>query len=120
MYSYNKGNKINKTLNNHNKNNTMKSVINKVIVKVSLDTVNRGKKLFLISKNDKGYFANEVGELTEISKVTGGDQRYCHRLNPSRKHGNQYGKFWRPKPFVTITEAMNKIQNHAQTNVRYF
>lgn len=92
----------------------------KVVLILSLDTVNRGKQTFIVSQSEKGFFAHELGELTEISKVIGGSSQYAHKLNKSVRRGNQYGKFLRPKPYLTIDQARDRINEIAQTNVRYF
>lgn len=94
--------------------------VKKVIVKIELETVNRGTKLFLVTTNGKGYFANEVGELTSFAKVTGTDDRTAHRINPSIRYGNQYTSSWKPKPYTNINEAIQAVNKHAQTMVQYF
>lgn len=91
----------------------------KMVSLIELETVNRGRQMFTISQSDKGYFAHELGELTEISKVTGGAQQYAHKLNKSVRRGNQYGRYWKPKPYQTIDQARERINEVAQTNVRY-
>lgn len=98
----------------------MKIVTNKVIEKIELPTINRGIKQFIISQGAKGYFAHEVGKLLEICHVIGGNECYAHRLNPSVRRGNQYGRYWREKPFTTINQAKQAITNRAETNVQYF
>lgn len=97
----------------------MKPVSYKVVLTTDLETVNRGKQTFTISQSDKGYFAHEIGDLTQWSKVTGGDQRNAHRLNKSVRRGNQYGKFWKVKPYSTFEQAQARINEASQEHIRY-
>ena len=90
------------------------------VKKIELDTVNRGKVTFVISQTIKGFFAHEIGELTQWAKVFGGEERKAHRINPTRGYLNQYGRWWREVPLKTIEEAMNIITERAQTHVQYF
>jgi hypothetical protein len=92
----------------------------KVIVKIEKETVNRGIKLFLVSRNNKGYFAHEVGKPTQWMEVTGKEEYKAHQLNPTVRRGNQYGRFFRQKPFTTIDQAIKTIEESAIQNVQYF
>ena len=92
----------------------------KVIQHLTLPTVNRGEKEFIISQTDKGFFAHELGDLTQWAKVFGGGEQKAHRLNPNRRIGNQYIRSWRPRPFKTIDRAISSIHEHANTSVQYF
>jgi hypothetical protein len=91
----------------------------KVIFKTDLLTVNRGVRTFTISQSEKGFFAHEIGELTQIAKVIGGDTRNAHRLNPTVKRANQYGKFFKPKP-LQLSECLSIIGKAATSFIYRF
>lgn len=93
----------------------------KVIFETNLKTVNRGEKKFIISIDEKGkYFAHEIGEETNWSKVFKTSQFKAHRLNPTVRRGNQYGVYLKPKGFSLVIHAKKAIHDMAQTNVQYF
>jgi hypothetical protein len=92
----------------------------KCILKIEEDTPNRGTKTFIVSKSEKGYFAHELGELTQWAKAFNTGELYAHRINPTVRRGNQYGIFWRTKPFTEINQAIAAIQVHAKCHIRYF
>lgn len=91
----------------------------KVIYEVTRETANRGKRLFTISESKGKYFAHEIGEQTQFSKVFSGraPQYNAHRLNPGTRHGNQYGRRWRIKGFKLIAEAKRAIIQEAGKNI---
>lgn len=90
------------------------------IIRIERDTANRGIKTFIVSQNEKGYFAHELGDLTQWAKVTGNGELAAHRLNPTVKRGNQYGRYFKQKPFTSISEAMTAITERADTKTWYF
>lgn len=92
----------------------------KVILKIEQETINRGVREYVISRHPNGYLVFELGKLLEICLVIGGNERYAHRLNKTRKYGNQYGKYFRPIPFASIEIAMIEIKEYANINVWYF
>jgi hypothetical protein len=92
----------------------------KVITTLSLQTVNRGVKLFTISEDEKRkYFAHEIGGLTQFAKVTGKDQLTAHRLNPTIRRGNRYGRYLKPLGMKTIIQAKRLCREQANTHVIY-
>jgi hypothetical protein len=91
-----------------------------VIQKIEVKTVNRGVQTFTVSQNSKGFFAHELGELTQWAKAFNTGEQKAHRLNPTKVVGNQYGSWWKPKPFQYVNEAFQAIHNQANTNVQYF
>jgi len=88
--------------------------------KITLDTVNRGIKTFIIGEGKGKYYCHELGELTQWAKVTGQEQYKAHRLNPTVKYGNQYGRFWRPKGYATVEQAKDRINEIANSAIQYF
>ncbi len=91
-----------------------------VIEKIELETVNRGKQNFLISTANGKYFAHELGELTQWAKVTGKEEYKSHRLNPTQKYGNQYGKYFVSKGYATAGQAKNRCIEIANSAIQYF
>lgn len=91
----------------------------KVVTHLRLETVNRGMRLFLISHDETGYFAHEVGNSTKWAQVTGSIELEAHRLNPQVRYGNQYKRSWKPKPFKSISQAYSVAIQTAQTNISY-
>lgn len=90
------------------------------IFQKTLPTVNRGRKLFTVSVDAKGkYFAHEIGGKTQWAEVTGKDQFKAHRLNPTKRHGNQYGIRFRLVGMPSVIEAKKLIYERAQTNMQY-
>jgi hypothetical protein len=92
----------------------------KVVVTLVMQTDNRGERMFLVSKNERGYFAHEVGERTQYAKVMNLGERYAHRINPQVRYGNQYIRSWKPKPFNDVNEAIGAARVRASETVRYF
>jgi hypothetical protein len=85
-----------------------------------VQTVNRGKRLFTVSIDQKGKFhAHEIGGLTQWAKVTGKIQLHAHRLNPSKLHGNQYGRRRLQVGLSMVILAKKLIYDRAQTTVIY-
>ena len=92
----------------------------KTVFEKTLPTVNRGRKLFTVSVDAKGkFFAHEIGERTQWAEVIGKDQLKAHRLNPTKKHGNQHGRRFRLVGMPTVIEAKRLIYDRAQTYVQY-
>jgi hypothetical protein len=96
------------------KNQTMK-----VIQQIPLPTVNRGIQTFIISVNKKGFFAHELGDLTQFAEVFKKQDRIAHRLNKQVRFGNQHIKSRKPKPFGSIEEAITAIREQANTTIIY-
>jgi hypothetical protein len=90
-----------------------------VIDKFTLPTPNRGQREFIITKTAKGYFAHELGELTQFAKVFGTQEQNAHRINPTVKRANQYGYYFKPRPFATFETARIAAQLHSQQNLYY-
>jgi len=82
-----------------------------VIQTIQLPTPNRGIADYIISQDAKGFFAHELGELTQWAKVFKTGERKAHRLNPSVRRGNQYGTFFKPKAFTTFEQAKEAVIN---------
>ncbi len=76
--------------------------------------INANDRQFIISQTDKGYFAHELGELTQWAIVTGNGERKAHRINPARRFANQYGAFWRPIPFKSLQDAANAVNDYSK------
>ena len=89
----------------------------KVVHKVNVQTVNRGSCTYIISVDSRGYWAHELGELTQWAKVMGTDEQKAHRINPSARRGNQYGTYWRLRPFKTPSEVVRAIRAYSQTHL---
>jgi predicted esterase YcpF (UPF0227 family) len=89
------------------------------LLELTLQTLNRGTRSFIVSHNTKGYYAHELGEQTTWSQVTGKPELRAHRLNPTRRHGNQYGTWLKPKPFKYIIQAKAAAHKQAQTWISY-
>jgi len=88
---------------------------------ITLPTPNRGETYFIISQCNKGLFwAHELGKKTQWAELFGTDERKAHRLNPSKRFGNQYGTFWRAVGFKTIQEAEQAISKAAETDTIHF
>lgn len=98
----------------------LKNTIMQVIEEIKMNTVNRGVKRFIISQNKKGYFAHELGGKTQWALVFNKSELKAHQLNPTRRTGNQYGRFYRPKPFTTIQDARKQIISTAFQSIQYF
>ena len=93
----------------------MKSI---VIRKLPLSTVNRGIKPYIISSDRPGrYFAHEVGDLTPIARVIGGASRNAHRVNDTKRWGNQYNRKRITRPYSTIEAAVSACIQHARTHI---
>ncbi len=91
-----------------------------VVQKMELETVNRGKKSFLIGTANGKYFAHELGELTQWARVTGREEYTSHRLNPTKRYGNQYGKYFVPMGYATAGQAKNRCIEIANSAIQYF
>jgi hypothetical protein len=92
----------------------------KTISTVTLPTPSRGNTEFIISQCSKGlYWAHELGNVTQWGEAMGTGERKAHRINPSKRFGNQYGKYWRTVGFKTMQEAEQAIKNAAAANVTH-
>lgn len=92
-----------------------------VIDKFILPTPNRGDKEFIVAIDNRGgYFAYEVGDLTQWAKVFGTEERNAHQLNPTVRRGNQYGTYRKLRPFASIHTARIAAQIQSQQHVQYF
>lgn len=82
-------------------------------------TTNRGLTKYVISESDKskGYFAYEIGDYFPYPS---NDVQKAFRLNPLRRYGNQYGKYWRNAPVKTIHEAFDLCRKNARTVILHF
>lgn len=64
-----------------------------------------------------GFYAHELGELTQWAQVFNTGERKAHRINPPvRVKGMKYIS----KPFNSEGEAMEAIKEHSEKNVQYF
>jgi len=91
----------------------------KVILKFAAVT-NRGLTEFIISETDKGFFAHELGDLTQWAKVFHTQERKAYRLNPRKRYGNQYGRYWRETPVKTLSNAFDLCRaNISQVTIHY-
>jgi hypothetical protein len=64
-----------------------------------------------------GFYAHELGELTQWAKVFNTGERKAHRINKSmRVKGMKYIS----KPFDSESEAMAAIKERSEMNVQYF
>lgn len=93
--------------------------VSNTIQKMDLPTSNRGVQTFIITKNEKGFYAYELGEATDWGKVTGSGERKARQVNKDRCFRNQYGRWFRPIPYVSIQEATTAIQQRALTSIQY-
>jgi hypothetical protein len=91
----------------------------KMIQEMILPTANRGDQTFIISQSKKGYFAHELGGLTQFAQVVGGEERIAHRINKQVRYGNQHIRSWKQKPFSSIGEALIEIQKHSNSIIIY-
>lgn len=64
-----------------------------------------------------GFYAHELGELTQWAKVFNTGERKAHRINPSIR---VKGRKFIAKPFNSEAEAMGAIINHSNKHVQYF
>jgi hypothetical protein len=96
-----------------------KPVISHLVRKMELHTVNRGVRTFIISKNEQGYYASELGGATQWARITGTDEIKAHSLNKTRRIRGKYGYRFRPIPYTEITEAETAIHERANTKVIY-
>lgn len=91
-----------------------------VISKFSLPTVNRGTVEFVVSVDKKGYYVHELCELTSWARIMGSGEQIAHQIISSTRIGNQYGKYWRPKPLKSYHSALIAAQIHSKLEVQYF
>lgn len=63
-----------------------------------------------------GFYAHELGELTQWAKTFGGCERVAHRVNSSMK---VKGRQFIPRPFDTIGVARGAVNEHANTHIIY-
>lgn len=90
----------------------------KVVDQMELPTNNRGIQTFIISQNEKGFYAHELGELTSWARAFGTGERKAHPLNPTRRYRYRGYRF-RPQPFPSAQEAKTVIQERASTWALY-
>lgn len=87
------------------------------VKQLSLETVNRGICDYTITQDAKGYYAHELGELTQWAKVAGTSERKAHRINPSKRIGNQHKTQYVPIPYVSIEQAEREARFYAKQNI---
>lgn len=80
------------------------------------------EKEFIISEKMRpcgkmGYYANELGELTQWARITGSEERIAHRVNSSMR---VKGRHWIPRPYNSQVQAEVMAVIHAEADYRYF
>jgi hypothetical protein len=80
-------------------------------------TTNRGLTQYTISQTEKGYFAHEIGDYLPWPSD---DVKKAFRLNPLRRYGNQYGRYWRNAPVKTIDAAFDLCRKNWQSNITHY
>jgi hypothetical protein len=89
----------------------------KVIDQFTLPTANRGTKTYVISATAKGFFAHELGELTPWAQVMATGERTAHRINPTVRRGNRWGRYFKPQPFRSFHSARIAAQLYAGQHI---
>jgi len=90
-----------------------------VVKQFSLETVNRGICEYTITQDKKGFYAHELGELTQWAKVMQTGERKAHRINNNRRRGNQHRTQWVPIPYKSIEEAENAAIGYSKVNITH-
>jgi hypothetical protein len=92
----------------------------KTVYEEVLDTVNRGKKTFIVAKSTNGkFYAYEIGDLTQMAKILGGISQNAHRLNPTTRWANQHKRYMRLVGLPTLQEAIDVCKKRANEHVTY-
>ena len=88
----------------------------------TLGHMNLNGKEFIISSAIRpcgkiGYYAHELGEITQWGNITGSGERKAHRVNrPMRVKG----RHWIPCPFKSRDHAEVMAVIHSEEIIRYF
>mgnify|MGYP006344763869 CR=1 FL=1 len=91
----------------------------KTVKQFSLETINRGICDYTITQDKKGYYAHELGELTQWAKVMQTGERKAYRIGINRRRGNQYGTQWVIVPYASLELAELAAIGYSQVRITH-